>query len=280
MKIILETLTIDHIPALTACPDGARRCPVVFLLHGFGSRKEDLLDLAWRLAGRGFFAVAFDAVHHGARADSTLERLDDPQRCTYPVESGLDRYLLMHQVVVETGCDLAVLLDRLAADERADVARCGVTGVSMGAFSAYYAAANESRIAAAAPVIGMPAFAERWDDVTLEASTYDQWRAQMDVARPATGRHAEFMRNIDPSPRLATFYPRPLFMLCGDLDTQQPKSYTLRLYRSLLPVYVDHPDRLKLKIYDGVGHELSPGMMEDVANWFADRLIPSISQSV
>lgn len=271
MKIILETLTIDHIPALTACPGDARRCPVVFLLHGFGGRKEDLLDLAFRLAGRGLFAVAFDAIHHGERADGMLESFDDPQRCTYPVESGLDRYVLMHQVVVETGRDLAVLLDRLAANARADVTRCGVTGVSMGAFSAYYAASNEPRIAAAAPIIGMPAFAERWEDVTLEASTYDQWREQMDAARPATERHAAFMRSIDPAPRLAAFFPRPLFMLCGDLDTHQPKSYTLRLYRALLPVYADRPDRLKLKIYDGVGHELAPGMTEDVAGWFASN---------
>jgi dienelactone hydrolase len=271
MKIILETLAIDHIPALTACPDGARRCPVVFLLHGFGGRKEDLIDMAWRLAGRGLFAVAFDAVHHGERADGTLETFDDPQRCTYPVESGLDRYVLMHQVVVDTGRELARLLDSFAADERVDAARCGVTGVSMGAFSAYYAAATEPRVASIAPVVGMPAFAERWNDVTLEASTYDQWRAPMDAARPATERHAEFMRGIDPFPHMAAFHPRPLFMLCGDLDTHQPKSYTLRLYRTLLPVYAAHPDRLKLKIYDGVGHELAPGMMEDVADWFGSN---------
>jgi fermentation-respiration switch protein FrsA (DUF1100 family) len=144
----------------------------------------------------------------------------------------------------------------------------------MGAFSAYYAAASEARVAAIAPVVGMPSFAERWEDVTLEASTYDQWRAQMDAARTATARYAAFMRSIDPAPRLAAFYPRPLFMLCGDLDTHQPKSYTLRLYRALLPVYADHPDRLKLKIYDGVGHELSREMMEAVADWLTDRLMP------
>jgi fermentation-respiration switch protein FrsA (DUF1100 family) len=180
----------------------------------------------------------------------------------------------MHQVVAETGRDLAALLNHFEADERVDAARCGVAGVSMGAFSAYYAAATEARVAAIAPVIGMPSFAERWEDVTLEASTYDQWRAQMDAARTATARYAAFMRSIDPAPRLAAFYPRPLFMLCGDLDTHQPKSYTLRLYRALLPVYADHPDRLRLKIYDGVGHELSREMMEAVADWLTDRLMP------
>lgn len=266
MKIICESLSIDDIPALTVWPYGARRCPIVFLLHGFGSRKEDLFDLAWRLAGHGLFAVAFDAVHHGARAGEMLDAFDDPQRCTYPVESGLDRYALMHHVVAETGRDLTTLLSTFEADERVDTARCGVTGVSMGAFATYHIAATNPRVAAAAPVVGMPAFAERWDDVTLEAGTYDQWRAQMAPAQPATERHAEFMRSIDPFPRMVAFYPRPLFMLCGDLDTHQPKSYTLRLYRALLPVYAAHPDRLKLKIYDRVGHELVPAMMEDVTS--------------
>jgi dienelactone hydrolase len=274
MRLITETLPIGGVPVLTVRPASARRCPIVFLLHGFGGRKEDLLDLAWQLAGRGLFAVSFDAVHHGARADGMLKSFDDPQCCTYPLESGLDRYVFMHQVVVETGRDLARLLDSFAADERVDAARCGVTGVSMGGFAAYYLAVTEPRIAAAAPVVGMPAFAERWDDVTLEASTYDQWRQQMAAAQPATERHAAFMRSIDPFPHMAAFFPRPLFMLCGDLDTHQPKSYTLRLYRALLPVYADHPDRLKLKIYDGIGHELAREMMDNIADWLADRLMP------
>lgn len=274
MKIIAETYPIDGIPVLTVCPDGARCCPIVFLLHGYGSRKEDLLDLAFRLAGRGLFALAVDAIHHGERADGVLDAFDDPLGCTYPVESGLDRYLLMHQVMVESGRDLAHLLDSFATDERVDTTRCGVTGVSMGGFAAYYLAVTEPRVVAAAPVVGMPAFAERWEDVTLEASTYDQWREQMAAAQPASERYGEFLRSIDPFPRMAAFFPRPLFMLCGDLDTQQPKSYTLRLYRALLPVYADHPDRLKLKIYDGVGHELSPEMMEDVADWFASHWLP------
>lgn len=96
----------------------------------------------------------------------------------------------------------------------------------------------------------------------------------MAAAQPATERHAAFMRSIDPLPQMAAVHPRPLFMLCGDLDTQQPKSYTLRLYRALLPVYAAQPERLKLKIYDGVGHELAPGMMEDVVDWFASNWLP------
>lgn len=272
MKTICETDTVSDIPLLMVTPDDARRCPLVFILHGFGGSKEDGLELAWRLANRGLAAVAFDAPHHGQRADGTLETFDDPQQCNYPVESGLDRYVFMHRIVVETARDLATLLDHLASDERIDSARCGVTGISMGAFAAFYTAANEPRITAVAPIIGMPAFAARWEDVVLEASTYEQWGTQLEIARPAIERDSEFMRSIDPSSKLLDFFPRPLFMLCGDQDTHQPKFYSLPLYRALLPVYAGQPERLSMKIYDGVGHEVTPAMMADLREWFAHYL--------
>lgn len=272
MKLTCETQIVGNIPLLLIYPNAARRCPLVFVLHGFGGRKEDGLDLAYRLANRGLFVVAFDAAHHGQRADGVLETFDDPQRCTYPVSSGLDRYVFMHKVVVDTGHDLAAVLSHFTADDRVDAARCGVTGVSMGAFATYYAAATNPHIAAAAPIIGMPAFAERWEDAVLEASTYAEWRDQLAQARAAIARDSEFMRSIDPSSKLAAFYPRPLFMLCGDQDTDQPKLYTVRQYRALLPIYADRPDLLRLKIYDGVGHEVSPAMMDDVTDWFVAHL--------
>lgn len=272
MKLICETLTINDIPLLTVLPDGARRVPLVFILHGFDGCKEHGLELAHRLASRGMAAVAFDAVHHGERADGKLETFGDPQQCDYPVESGLDRYVFMHRVVVDSARDLSALHSRFEADERIDTARCGVTGVSMGGFAAFYAAANEPMISAAAPIIGLPTFGERWEDVLLEASTYVQWRTQLEEARPAIRRDSEFIRSIDPISRLPDFCPRPLFMLCGDQDTHQPKVYPLRLYRALLPVYAEQPEKLKLKIYDGIGHSVSAEMMDDVAEWFTRYL--------
>ena len=133
MRLICETQTIDDIPLLTALPDGARRAPLVFILHGFGGCKEHGLELAHRLASRGMAVVAFDAVHHGQRADGKLETFDDPQKCDYPVESGLDRYVFMHRVVVDSARDLSTLRSRFEADARIDTARSGVNG-SAGTF--------------------------------------------------------------------------------------------------------------------------------------------------
>ena len=48
----------------------------------------------------------------------------------------------------------------------------------------------------------------------------------------------------------------------------------MRLYRSLLPEYAGQPDRLRLKIYDGAGHEITPQMLDDACDWFARFLQP------
>jgi hypothetical protein len=47
MSILIDTDTIDHIPVLTLAPQSARRCPVVFFIPGFGSRKEFGLSLGY-----------------------------------------------------------------------------------------------------------------------------------------------------------------------------------------------------------------------------------------
>lgn len=104
--IVIAQMQAGPVPVLTVNPEGAGRLPTVFYMHGFGGRKEHGLELGYRLARRGFLFVAFDAVAHGARADGRLERFDDPAQLVYPQASGLDRYLFMHEVVVQNAADL------------------------------------------------------------------------------------------------------------------------------------------------------------------------------
>ncbi len=108
--------------------------------------------------------------------------------------------------------------------------------------------------------------------MVLEASCYPEWREELAASAPLIGRHGEFIRGIDPFDRLKSFWPRPIFMLCGDLDTDQPKVYSVRLYCELLPLYADRPERPRLSIYDGARHEVTPQMLEDVCDWFSAHL--------
>jgi dienelactone hydrolase len=275
-KIVFETSRAGDIPLLTAYPADARPCPVVFFLHGMTGRKEDGVALAYRLASAGILAVCPDAPMHGERLSP---RVADPgapfpgdafRDAVYPPETGLDFWLLMIEVAAQAAAEMTTLLEgRFAADPRADTTRLGVTGLSMGGYFAHYAAAHVPAVCAAVSGIGMPAFAARWQDVTLEAASYAKWADPMAAAQPEIARRLAWLRQIDPFDRLPAFAPRPLLMLCGDEDTAQPKSYSVALYRSLLPRYAEHPDCLHLSIYDGVGHDFTPGMMDETTAWFA-----------
>ena len=119
---------------------------------------------------------------------------------------------------------------------------------------------------------GVPAFAARWEDVTPEASSYLQWAEAMERVQEEAARRAAFMREIDPFERIQGFCPKPLLMIQGDLDTDSPIKYAVDLYRSLKPLYRGHPERLRLSIRNGVGHEFAAGMREEVCAWFGRYL--------
>ncbi|MGC9523025.1 MAG: alpha/beta hydrolase family protein [Anaerolineae bacterium] len=192
----------------------------------------------------------------------------------YPRESGLDVYILLHKIVVRTAQDVETLIAHFAEREEVDGKRIGVTGFSMGGFASFYLAANVPDIKAAVPIAGVPAFADRWCDVVLEASAYGQWSEAMTAAQTETVVRTAYIESIDPFEKLSSFHPKPLMMIQGDKDTDAPKIYAVDLYRALKPRYADHPERLRLNIHDGAGHELTQAMIDDACAWFQQYLSP------
>jgi dienelactone hydrolase len=270
-RILAESYSVDGIPILTLAQEGLTHAPVVFAMHGMGGRKEHTLTLGYELAKRGLFAVSFDATLHGERFDRRLETVSFEGN-VYPSDTGLDKFFLMHEIVVQNGHDIATLLEHFAGDSRVDSQNVGVTGVSLGGFSTFYVAANDPNVRAAVPIIGIPAFTERWLDVTLEAESYTQWAEAMHHAASETTAKTAFMRQIDPFDRLKAFAPKPLMMIVGDIDTDSPKIYSVRLYRSLKDSYADAPDCLRLCIHDHAAHAVTETMIHDTCDWFARYL--------
>jgi hypothetical protein len=68
--------------------------------------------------------------------------------------------------------------------------------------------------------------------------------------------------------------PKPLLMLCGGIDVDLPKSYSVHLYRRLSPLYgkTGAPQNLKLGIIDGTAHEVPPAMQERACAWLIKHL--------
>jgi fermentation-respiration switch protein FrsA (DUF1100 family) len=274
MPISLGPTVVHDIPVLSLTPDGTQHCPAVFFVPGFGGRKEDGLSLGYRLARRGFFVVSFDPWLHGERYDARLAHAADHDHGgIYPLETGLDTFLLFLRVIHQCLVDVQTLIAHYAADAHVDVDRCGVTGVSMGGYASFLVFANLPQVQAAAPMVGLPAFTRRWLDVLDEcAFSNPDWAAALALVAEQTRQHTAFVRGIDPYEKLKAAAPRALLIMNCDFDTDQPKSYSINAYRELLPHYVAAPDNLRLAIYPA-GHTVTPQMEQDAADWFSRHLL-------
>ena len=272
-RIIVETTTIADVPIIIVAPEEAESCPIIFHVHGFGGTKKAGVAMGYRLAAEGMVCVCVDADMHGDRLDPRLTALlEGAADYVYPRDTGLDSYFELHKIVKRTGGDVGRLIDHFAADPRVDTGRVGVTGYSMGGFTTYYTAAHDPRVYAAAALISFPALAERWEDVIAESASYEKWADAIASVEAETAERTAFIRAMDPYEKLRDFHPRPLLMIQGDLDTDAPKFYTVKLYRELQPLYADHPDRLALHVYDHVAHRVTGPMRDDVSAWFKKHL--------
>jgi dienelactone hydrolase len=268
-KIIVETTKVEDIPLLMIKEEDKENCPLVFFSHGFTSDKKQGLLFGYELAKKGFCFVALDSKMHGDRFDPLFEKmLSGNADYLYPFESGLDTFLLMQEIILQTGKDIDLLIEHFKGDPSVKKDAIGLTGYSMGGYAAFYIAARNPDIQAAVPIAGVPAFEARWNDAVLEASTYPEWSEKIESVSSEIESQTAFMQENDPFESLLDFHPKPLLMISGDLDTDCPKKYSVDLYRKLKPVYQDIPERLQLRIHDGVGHQLTPGMIQDACDWF------------
>jgi fermentation-respiration switch protein FrsA (DUF1100 family) len=261
------------IPFLTVSQEDAVRLPVVIFIHGYGGTKESGLSLGYRLAQRGFFFVSFDAFLHGERYDAKLDNAWEPERGgIYPRETGLDIYFCFLEVIAQCLSDVRSLLRHFQGDTRADLGRLGVTGVSMGGYASYLIFSRMPEVQAAVPVVGIPNFTRRWQDLLDETRLSNPaWGEALARVEEQTERRLEFVREIDPYPALLKTAPRALMMINGDFDTDQPKHYALDLMRDLLPAYRDHPESLRLNIYP-TGHTFNEEMELEAVGWFEKHL--------
>ena len=272
-RIDLETAIIQDIPVLTFALSSAQSCPIVFFIPGFGGNTEAGLSSGYQLARRGFFCVAFEPWLHGARYDQRLERAAQPDEGgIYPPETGLDTCMLFDRIIQRCALDVQALIDYYAADSRADIRRCGVTGLSMGGYASFLAFANEPRRQAAVPMIGVPSFTRRWLDLLDEcAFSNPEWAAALDRVADQTRQHTAFVQEIDPIEKLQDAAPRALLIMNCDFDSDQPKAYSINCYRDLKSRYAQCPEKLKLNLYPA-GHTVTPAMEHDAVAWFCQHL--------
>jgi dienelactone hydrolase len=273
--VLIESDTVNNVPLLTVAPLDAQDCPLVFFVPGYRSQKSRHLELGYHLAKQGFFYVSLDAAMHGERRHPRLDEVWDPNAShIYPLESGLDSYALMLEIVDRTAQDIDTLIEYFGAQPQVDARRVGVCGDSMGGYIAFLAAVRNPQVRAIATIIAHPAFTLSWLDGLARAESNPDWSEQMAAAADETARLTAYVQSIDPYQKLKQFCPKPLLMINGDLDTVIPIQYALQFYRDLKSSYqaAGQAERLQLSVYRGLDHRVVGGMLSEAAGWFIKHL--------
>jgi dipeptidyl aminopeptidase/acylaminoacyl peptidase len=262
------------------------RRPIIILLHGTGSRKEEFLAQMRTLADRGFATVAIDARHHGARISSKsgtgnaqyyAAMLD-----TYRTGKG-------RPYLYDTVWDVMRLVDYLETRGDVDSKRIGLMGISKGGTEAYLAAAVDPRIAAVVPIIGVQGF--RW------ALDNDRWQPRIATFAPPVNAAARdedmkvdaaFVRRFydrvvpgiygdyDAGSMLALIAPRPVLVINGDSDPRTPLTGVQDAVAHARQTYIRMKAEEKLALYlqPDAGHVVTPIAELVMADWFVKWLAP------
>jgi dienelactone hydrolase len=281
-RITFSSEAGERVPGIVvhAATSSGRR-PAVIVLHGTGDSKEGMEPLLDAFAERGFVAIAIDGRHHGQRASGPGAYLQAILR-TYRTGAG-------RPFLYDTVWDALRLVDYLATRADIDGTRIGMLGISKGGMETYLAAAADTRIAAAVPVIGVQSF--RW------ALEHDAWEARVETILGAVAGaaresrvplDAEFVQQFydrvvpgiysvfDGPAMLPLIAPRPLLVINGDSDPLTPlegvresAAAAERAYRS-----AGAPQKFRLLVQADAGHEFTPAAQRAAIDWLVEWLKP------
>jgi dienelactone hydrolase len=217
--------------------------PLVFALHGLGSRKERHLDLCLRLAEAGFLACMLDASCHGERQTENCAPLSGDRTS--------EAFTIAFQASVhQTVQDVMSIATELGRDSY------GVIGHSMGGHTAMLLAAEDRRAAAV---------------VNVSGSLYMNEKFAIDRKFAPTTVHS--LRESDPATKAERYAPRPILLLHGEDDMTVPISGAYRLYNALSAAYPTDDDRCRFVAMPGKGHAWIPEMAEQSVAWMQIYLL-------
>lgn len=248
-------ITEAKIPTLIVYKGDTRK-PLVICQHGFTGNKESMLQTCFMLADAGFVAVSLDAVKHGERKDPDILKSlhEDPAQ--------------FFRILAGTTEDVRRAIDYVGENLNADLNRVGMMGVSMGAIITLLTAPAEERLKAIVSVIGGANFQVLISKSSLYRIGFDP-KLVGQLAQSA----GELIKRYDPINNVHLFRSMPVLLLNGDRDDLIPLECASSLYEALEPHYQATPDRLRMKVYEGIGHEYTPAMEMEAVEWFKKNLL-------
>lgn len=218
--------------------------PLVILQHGFTGNKADLRDFARELAKRGFYAVSPDAYLHGDLADPDLEK-----------KGPAGKFSNLDKIIVKTADAFDVLLEYYKKDSLIDSNRTALLGVSMGGIAVYryLTGKPDPSVRAAVPVISTPSI-----------------RGHLQSAAAGipflTDSLILKVSENEPAKKLSAIRDIPMLLLSSTDDPMVPVADVREAASKLKKQYSD-PEKIELREFRGIGHEVVPEMLAEAADW-------------
>ena len=218
-------------------PAGPERPPLVLLIPGLDSTKEEFFNFERVFLERGLATLSLDGPGQGEAG------FELPLRPDYEVA-------------------VAAILDALAGRDDLDLARVGAAGVSLGGYYAPRAAAFEPRLRAVAGVSGPRNLGELWDDLPLlTRESFVHYSRSADLE---SGRQRALQLDLA---GVAGRITQPLLVVTGKLDRLIP-------WESTKLVADEAPDSTFVLYEEGnhVCNNVAYRYRPLLADWLAERL--------
>ena len=225
-------------------PPDQSRPPLVLLLPGLDSAKEEFFSWENAFLARGMATLSLDGPGQGETGYTTHIRPD-------------------YEVAV------AAMLDALAARDDLDLGRVGVAGVSLGGYYAPRAAAFEPRIGAVAAIGGPYNFGECWSGLSaLTREAFVHHSGARDEAQARRKAH-----DLDLEEALMRLR-QPLLVVFGKLDRLIPWEHAERVAAE-----APHAELVMYPEGNHACHNIPYKYRPLVADWMRERLDSAVTRS-
>lgn len=264
--------------------------PTVCLLHGTGKScdVEEVLRNKIRFVRQGFLVVVFNSRYHGCRRSAGYEGKEHYLKAlieAWKKNDADDSRNNLYPFIYDTAADISLVADYLLTRRDVSKKHLGISGISLGGMHAWFAAASDTRWKAVAPLIGIQSFQYAVDEACYHARVgtiqqlFDTAAEDMgeegvtcDVVRAVWHRICPgLLDQFDGGKSLALLCPRHVFVANGELDPRCPVEGVMKAVDMAREVYkrdCGEPERIEVRIYEGIGHRVTDEMWDDCITFF------------
>ena len=262
-----------------------KKLPVVICLHGTGGSKDnaEIKNLLARFSKAGFMAVSIDGRYHGERANAGAGH-NSYAEAIIKAWQNKDSTHQEHPFFFDTVYDLWKLVDYLVTRPDIEPNRIGMMGISKGGIETWMAAATDTRIKVAVPVIAAQSFQWSLENDRWQGRARTIWGAHVQAAKDLgdTGVNKnnvqQFWNKLLPGitgefdcpSMIRLFAPRPLLLLSTENDQNCPLPGAKLAFEAASQAYrsKNAMDKLKTDIAPNEPHRFTAKHMEMAVNWF------------